>query len=91
MRILRKFVMKSTLSVSEARAQLPKLLRGNETITICRRDDPIFYLVPKKRWEAIAETLDLLSNSKALRVLRAAKAGKLKYKELDLEDENFGL
>ncbi len=83
--------MKSTLSVSEAQAQLPKLLRGKDTITICRRDDPVFYLVPKERWEAIAETLDLLSNPKAMRVLRGAKAGKLKYKELNLEDENFGL
>lgn len=49
----------------------------------------MFYLVPKERWEAIAETLDLLSNPKAMKTLRTAKAGKLKYKKLDLDDENF--
>ena len=37
------------------------------------------------------ETMDLLANPKAMRVLRAAKAGKLKYQKLDLEDENLGL
>ncbi len=77
--------------MSEAQSTLPKLLRGTETVTICRRDEPVFYLVPKERWEAISETLDLLSDPKAMETLRAAKAGKLKYKELDLEDENLGL
>jgi len=89
--MLRNSKMKSTLTVSEAQAQLPRLLRGKETITICRRDDPVFYLIPKERWEAIAETLDLLSNGKAMKVLRAAKAEKLNYKTLDLDDENLGL
>jgi hypothetical protein len=37
------------------------------------------------------ETMDLLSDAKAMKTLRAAKAGQLKYKELDLDDENFGL
>ena len=77
--------------MSEAQANLPRLLRGAETVTICRRDEPVFYLVPKDRWEAISETLELLSNPKAMATLRAAKAGKLKYTALDLEDENFGL
>jgi PHD/YefM family antitoxin component YafN of YafNO toxin-antitoxin module len=47
--------------------------------------------VPRERWEAIAETLDLLSNPKAMKALRAAKAGKLKYQALDLDDEDLGL
>jgi PHD/YefM family antitoxin component YafN of YafNO toxin-antitoxin module len=89
--MLRIYRMKSTLSVTQAQAQLPRLLRGKETITICRRDMPVFYLVPKERWEAIAETLDLLSDPKAMKALRSARAGKLKYKELDLESENLGL
>jgi len=70
---------------------LPRLLRSKRTITICRREDPVGYLVPKERWEAIAETLDLLSNPVAMRTLRAARAGKLKYKGLNLEDESLGL
>jgi len=83
--------MSATYTVSQAQAQLPRLLRRKQTITICRRDDPVGYLVPKERWEAITETLDLLSHPKAMKTLRAAKAGKLKYKALDLEDESLGL
>jgi PHD/YefM family antitoxin component YafN of YafNO toxin-antitoxin module len=81
--------MSDTYTVRQAQAQLPRLLRSKKTVTICRRDEPIFYLVPKPRWEAIAETLELLSNPKAMRTLRAAKAGKLKYKPLDLNDEDL--
>ena len=83
--------MSATYTVSQAQAQLPRLLRRKQTITICHRDHPVGYLVPKERWEAITETLDLLSSPKAMKTLRAAKAGKLKYKALDLEDENLGL
>jgi antitoxin YefM len=83
--------MNRTYSVRQAQAQLPRLLRSRQTITICRRDEPISYLVPKERWEAIAETLDLLSNPKAMKVLRAARAGKLRYKRVYLEDEDLGL
>ena len=35
--------------------------------------------------------MELLSNPKAANTLRAAKANRLAYKELDLNDENFGL
>lgn len=83
--------MSATYTVRQAQAHLPRLLRGRDTVTICRRDDPIAYLVPKDRWEAIMETLDLLSDPKAMNTLRAAKAGKLKYASLDLDDENLGL
>ena len=41
--------------------------------------------------DALLETMELLSNPKAVATLRAAKAGRLAYKELDLADENFGL
>jgi hypothetical protein len=42
-------------------------------------------------YDALLETMELLSNSIAMKTLRAAKAGKLAYKELNLADENFGL
>jgi prevent-host-death family protein len=83
--------MSATYTVRQAQAHLPRLLRGQDTVTICRRDDPIAYLVPKDRWEAIMETLDLLSDPKAMKTLRAATAGKLQYTPLDLDDENLGL
>ena len=48
-------------------------------------------LLPIEEYEALMETMDLLANPKAMRALRAAKAGKLKYQKLDMDDENFGL
>lgn len=41
--------------------------------------------------EAMMETMDILSDPKAMKVLRAAKAGKLSYKKLDLDDHGLGL
>jgi PHD/YefM family antitoxin component YafN of YafNO toxin-antitoxin module len=48
-------------------------------------------LLPIDDYEAMMETMDLLSNPGAMKALRAAKAGKLTYRELDLDDEDFGL
>jgi hypothetical protein len=44
-----------------------------------------------EQWKAIEETLDLLGNGKFLKLLEADQAGKIEYKELNLEDEDFGL
>jgi hypothetical protein len=48
-------------------------------------------LLPIADYECLIETMDLLSNPRAMKTLRAAKVGKLSYKSLDLDDENFGL
>ena len=48
-------------------------------------------LLPIEDYEAMTETMDLLSNPKAMKALHAAKAGKLKYRKLDFIHENFGL
>mgnify|MGYP001598376514 CR=1 FL=1 len=45
----------------------------------------------REDYDALLETMELLSNPTAMKTLRAAKAGKLAYKELNLADENFGL
>jgi hypothetical protein len=47
--------------------------------------------MPLADYDALLETMELLSNPRAMRTLRAAQAGKLAYQELDLGDENFGL
>jgi len=58
---------------------------------IAKRDEPTAVLVPVADYESLIEPLDLLSNAKAMRVLRAARAGKLSYRQLDLNDEGSGL
>jgi NAD(P)-dependent dehydrogenase (short-subunit alcohol dehydrogenase family) len=47
--------------------------------------------MPIKDYKATMETMALRSSPKAMKALQAAKAGKLAYRELDLDDEDFGL
>jgi PHD/YefM family antitoxin component YafN of YafNO toxin-antitoxin module len=80
-----------TLSVSKAQSGLPKLCRNKKAILITTHEKPISVLLPIEDYEALIETMDLLANPAAMRTLRAAKAGKLKYRRLNLDDEDFGL
>ena len=81
----------TTIPITQAQANLRKLCKSQKGYLITDRDKPAAVLLPIADYEALIETMDLLSDPKAMKTLRAAKAGKLKYKELDLEDENFGL
>jgi len=80
-----------TITVTKAQSGLPKLCRSKKPVLITTHHAPVSVLLPIEEYEALMETMDLLSNPKAMRALRAAKAGKLKYQKLDLNDENFGL
>ncbi len=80
-----------TVTITKAQSGLPKLCRDKKPVLITRHDKPMSVLLPIEDYEALIETLDLLANPKAMRTLRAAKAGKLKYRTLNLNDENFGL
>ena len=80
-----------TLTVSRAQAGLPKLCNSGQSYLITNRDQPTAVLLPIGDYEALIETLDLLANPKAMQVLAAAKAGRLSYQDLNLEDENLGL
>jgi len=82
---------KPTYTVSEAQANLPRLCRTGRRFVISRRDKPIYVAMPLADYDALLETMELLSNPAAMKTLRAAKAGHLAYRELDLADGNFGL
>jgi prevent-host-death family protein len=79
------------MSVTQAQSDFPKLCRQGKRILITKRDKPVSVLLPIGDYEAMMETMDLLSNPSAMKTLRAAKAGKLTYRKLDLDDEHFGL
>jgi len=81
----------NTLTVSRAQAGLPRLCNSGKSFLITNRDKPTAVLLPIADYECLIETMDLLSNPQAMKTLRAAKAGKLSYKNLDLDDENFGV
>ena len=91
---LRSAIMNATypvMTVTQAQSDFPRLCRGGRRILITKRDKPVSVLLPIQDYEAMVETMDLLSNPKAMKTLRAAKAGKLTYQELNLDDEDFGL
>ena len=89
--VIRNCMKKVTYTVSEAQANLPRLCRTKQRFVISRRDKPVYVAMPLEDYDALLETMELLSNPAAMKTLRAAKAGKLAYKELNLADENFGL
>ncbi|MBJ7260226.1 MAG: hypothetical protein JHD33_11875 [Chthoniobacterales bacterium] len=47
--------------------------------------------MPVEDFEALMETLDVLSDPAAMKAVHAARSGKAKYRTLNLADENFGL
>jgi PHD/YefM family antitoxin component YafN of YafNO toxin-antitoxin module len=89
--VIYNFMSKVTYTVSEAQANLPGLCRAGRRFVISRRDKPVYVAMPLEDYDALLETMELLSNPRAMTTLRAAKAGRLAYKELNLADENFGL
>lgn len=75
--------VKTTLNIAEAQAQLPRLVRSKKTVTICRRGETVAFLVSRERMERIFETLEIASNSDAMKAVRRARSGKSKYIPLE--------
>ena len=77
--------MNSTYSITQAQAKLPGLVREAQgaPVLITRHDQTVAYLVSKKRMDAIAETLELLANSDAMKALRVVRKGRMRYVPLD--------
>ncbi len=82
--------MPSTYSVTEAQSALPALLKQahDELIVITRREKAVAYLVSAERMGAIAETLEIMADPKAMKALRAARQGKGRYLPLSALDED---
>lgn len=81
--------MDSTYSVTDAQAKLPALVRHAEKniVAITRRQKTVAYLLSAGRMEAIAETLEIMADPKAMAAIGAAKSGAGKYFPLSTLDE----
>ena len=73
--------------MTKAQSGLPKLCRDKKPVLITTHDKPVSVLLPIEDYEAMIETMDLLANPTAMRALRLAKAGKVKYRKLNLKAE----
>jgi PHD/YefM family antitoxin component YafN of YafNO toxin-antitoxin module len=83
--------MKSTVSITKAQATLPEIVRAERLVGISKHNEVQGFYVPRERFEAIMETLEILSDPEAMKALRAAKAGKGKYVTLAQAAKEWGL
>ena len=83
--------MFATYNMREAQASLPKLCRSGRRFVISNRNRPVVVALPVDDFEALMETLDVLGAPAAMKAVQSARAGKTKYRSLNLADENFGL
>ena len=73
------------LPITEAREELTalsdKLHQTHETVTVTRRGKPVLAILPWEEYEALTETLEIMTDERLMADLRQslkeAKAGKL--------------
>lgn len=77
--------------ISEAQAKLSKLSKSGHKFVISNRNHPVMVALPVEEFEAMLETMDVLADPAAMKEIQRARQGEGDYRELGLEDENFGL
>ena len=74
--------MKNTVSVTEAQKQLPAILKRDNVIAVTRHDTVAGFFVPRRRFEALLETIEILANPKEMNAIKKFQAGKMRFKSL---------
>ena len=70
------------MTVSEAQAQLPKLLK-KDSFTISRHGKVIGVYLSRDRIEALIETMELLGDPSFTKALKDYRSGKMKFVDMD--------
>jgi antitoxin YefM len=70
---------------------LPRILHEakEQTVIITRRDKTVGYLLSPERFEAMLETMEIMSNPLAMEAIRDHKSGKTKFLPLDALSDNL--
>ncbi len=78
--------MTTQYSVEEAQMSLPRIMREAEeqTVVITQRGKAVAYLLSPERFEAMLETMEIMSNPAAMEAIRDYKSGKTKFMPLDV-------
>jgi PHD/YefM family antitoxin component YafN of YafNO toxin-antitoxin module len=71
--------MAETFTVSEAQANLPKLVK-REAFALSRHGKVVGVYLSKDRIEAMIETMELLGDKKFIKAIRDHEAGRAKFK-----------
>jgi hypothetical protein len=72
----------STVTVSQAQAQLPKLLK-KDSFAISRHGTVVGVYLSRDRIEALIETMELLGDPSFIRALKNYRSGKTKFIDVD--------
>lgn len=84
------FFMKTTVTTTEAQANLPRLLRelpAARAVTITNHGRIAGFLVSTERMEAIIETMEILGNAEAMKAINDFEAGRSPGRDLSCLDE----
>jgi|ERR1035437_6082857 antitoxin YefM len=78
--------MKTTVNIKKAQDTFPALVRTAEKgglVVVTRQGKPVACLISHRRMSAIAETLDILGNARAMEAITKHKAGLTKFGKLN--------
>jgi len=78
----------STVNVTEAQANLPRLIR-QDSFTISRHGKVVGVYLSKDRIEAMIETMELLGDENFMAALREYKSCKMKFYDVDKLDKEM--
>jgi prevent-host-death family protein len=81
--------VKSTYTITEAQGRFPRVVRESANagaIPVTRHGETVAYIVSRERLEAMAETMEILANPRAMQAIRDYEAGRLAFKPLTADD-----
>ena len=77
------------MTITELQAQAPRIVRRaekNGSVSVARHGRTVAFLVSRERMEAILETIEILSDRKAMKAIRAYESGKLRLKKFEPDE-----
>jgi antitoxin (DNA-binding transcriptional repressor) of toxin-antitoxin stability system len=75
---IQSMIFESTVNVTEAQANLPKLIR-RDSFAIARHGKVVGVFLSRDRIEALVESMELLSNPDFAPALKEYQSGKMKF------------
>lgn len=78
--------MKKSYSIAAGQKNFPEVVAASEKgmpIPIERHGETVAYVISKERFDAVLETMELLSNPEFVKTLRSYKSGKTKWTALE--------
>ena len=81
--------MDSTVTITELQAKAAQIVRRaekNGSVPVARQGRTVAFLVSRERMEAILETMEIMSDRKAMQAIRDYEAGKLPLRKFDLNE-----